>query len=249
MNTAWLQFFKPINNNARYRLYCFPYAGGGAMAFRSWSMLFSDDIEVCAIQLPGRENRINESSMTDIYEISRRIAYEIIENQVRDKPFAFLGHSMGSLVSFEVVRYLRMRGYQLPGHIFLSSMNAPENTEINRYIHRLPDDEFIELINSLNGTPKEFFNDSRIQELFLPILRSDFKAVELYKYNSEEPFSVPITVLGGEDDKLISIQGLKRWRRETNSTFSLKLFQGDHFYFQNKSGREVINYVTKCLLR
>ncbi|MCR6105809.1 thioesterase [Salipaludibacillus agaradhaerens] len=248
MNTAWLHFFKSINDKAKYRLYCFPCAGGGALSFQSWSNMFGSEIEVCAIQLPGRESRFNEDTITDIYEISRKIANEIIEIQKEGKPFVFLGHSMGSLISFEVARYLRKKEFQLPNQIFLSSINAPENNKFNRYIHKLSDGEFLNYIKILNGTPEGFFNDPRVQKLYLPILRSDFKAVEMYEFYSEEPFHFPITVLGGEEDKLISTEGLERWQRETNSTFTLKLFPGDHFYFQKESCQDLINYLKERLL-
>ena len=50
----WIVRFRPVHRPG-LRLICFPYAGGGASIYRSWAEEISGDIEVCAIQLPGRE--------------------------------------------------------------------------------------------------------------------------------------------------------------------------------------------------
>jgi medium-chain acyl-[acyl-carrier-protein] hydrolase len=43
--------------NPAMRLFCISYAGGGASVFRSWSDRLPDCVEVCAVQLAGRESR------------------------------------------------------------------------------------------------------------------------------------------------------------------------------------------------
>ncbi|HKD74923.1 MAG TPA: thioesterase domain-containing protein, partial [Ktedonobacterales bacterium] len=63
--SPWLIWPKP-NPQARVRLFCFPYAGGGASLFRAWPDELSRDIEVCAIQPPGRENRFREPRYTSL---------------------------------------------------------------------------------------------------------------------------------------------------------------------------------------
>lgn len=35
------------------RLFCLPYAGGGASAYAAWPALFPDDIDVCPVELPS----------------------------------------------------------------------------------------------------------------------------------------------------------------------------------------------------
>ena len=40
----------------RRRLFCFPFAGGGVGAFRSWLRLLPADVELIGLQLPGREH-------------------------------------------------------------------------------------------------------------------------------------------------------------------------------------------------
>src|SRR5262245_31936324 len=46
---------------ARSRLFCFPYAGGNASAYRSWPDGLPVDVDVCLVELPGRATRWNEA--------------------------------------------------------------------------------------------------------------------------------------------------------------------------------------------
>jgi surfactin synthase thioesterase subunit len=97
--SSWIVTPRPLNSGTR--LFCFPYAGGGASVFRSWAdNEFLADVEVCAVQLPGRETRITESPVGDL----RRLVHMLCEalEPYLDRPFVFFGHSIGALVSFEL---------------------------------------------------------------------------------------------------------------------------------------------------
>src|SRR5438128_2230867 len=63
--SPWLTRPKP-NPQAHLRLFCFPHAGGGASMFRSWPDALPPDIEVCPVQLPGRESRLLEPSFSQL---------------------------------------------------------------------------------------------------------------------------------------------------------------------------------------
>src|SRR5438128_11096986 len=56
---TWLNRPKP-GSEARLRLFCFPYAGGGASLYRSWAEPLASVAEILSVQLPGRENRLGE---------------------------------------------------------------------------------------------------------------------------------------------------------------------------------------------
>lgn len=45
---------KPLS---KVRLFCLPYAGCGSSMYISWKKYFPEEVELCPIQLPGRENR------------------------------------------------------------------------------------------------------------------------------------------------------------------------------------------------
>src|SRR5262245_6534617 len=124
------------------RLFCFPYAGGGATIYNGWSGILPNQVEVCAVLLPGRGNRMMEPAVTEVGALVRALA-EALENSL-DRPFAFFGHSMGALICFELARHLRERGGPRPVHLFVSGRHAPQLPNTQRIVHDLPEDEFLE---------------------------------------------------------------------------------------------------------
>lgn len=226
----WIARFQS-NPNAKLRLFCFPYAGGGASTFSSWSESLTSNVEICPIELPGHGCRITEHPFNLLEPLTKELASGLLP--YLNKPFAFFGHSMGGLVSFELVHLLR-RVYNLsPVHLFISGRHAPQIPESKPPIHHLPKPEFINELRSLNGTPEPVLEDAELMELFLPILRADFAAIETYVYTSKPRLNSPITVMGGLQDYEVSCEDLEAWREQTNANFSMQMFQGDHFYIHS----------------
>ena len=199
--------------------------------FRSWADSESlADIEVCAVQLPGREARITESPMGDL----RRLVHLLCEalEPYLDRPFAFFGHSIGALVSFESARELRrIRGIE-PSHLFVSGGPAPHLPDSER-ISDLHDDEFLKRVCRFNGTPPEVLNHPELMQLMVPALRADFSLRDRYVYREEPPLSCPITAFGGMSDTHVDGLMLRAWRQHTRERFQLWLFQGDHFFVRS----------------
>lgn len=224
----------PRSLNSGMRLICFPYAGAGASVFRSWAdSEFLSDIEVCSIQLPGRESRITELPIGDLCRVVQMLC-EALESYL-DRPFVFFGHSIGALVSFELTRELRrVRGIE-PSHLFVSGCPAPHLPDSERICH-LPDDEFLERVGRFNGTPPEVLNHPELMQLLLPTFRADFSLRDRYVYREEPPLSCPITAFGGMDDKDVDGLMLRAWRQHTRERFQLWLFQGDHFFVRSAPG-------------
>jgi len=164
-----------------------------------------------------------------------------------DKPFAFFGHSLGGLVSFELARELR-REYDLsPVHLFVSARCAPQIPSSKRAIHALPDFEFIEELRRLNGTPDSVLENAELMQLLIPILRADFAVLETYVYTQEPPLECPITVFGGLQDKEVSLQELEGWRSQTIASYNLQMFSGDHFFIQSEQPLLLETLVQFCL--
>jgi medium-chain acyl-[acyl-carrier-protein] hydrolase len=214
------------------RLFCFPYAGGGASIYRQWASKLPAWVEICAIQLPGREKRMREPAHTNI-----QVAIEEIASAIRsllDKPFYLFGHSMGSLISFELARLLRRSGLPQPKRLFVSARGAPHIKCHHEEIHTLPDHEFLAGIQKLGGTPDEIFQHTELMELLLPMLRADFTLHETYRYIPEPPFSYPINAYCGTQDKEVSIEEMTGWQEQTSSTFKLEIIPGNHFFIHSQ---------------
>jgi medium-chain acyl-[acyl-carrier-protein] hydrolase len=223
----WLTFRRP-NPRVEKRLFCFPYSGAGASSFRTWADTFPETIEVVPVQFPGRENRLAEPLYTQLEPLIEDTADALLP--YLDKPFAFFGHSMGALVSFELARHLRRRHEPTPQHLIVSGHNAPQETHYEPPIHELPDDEFMEKIREFNGTSESLLANPELKELVLPIIRADFTACETYSYADDTPLDCPISACAGLQDSYLNREGLEAWAQQTTEKFALHLFPGDHFY-------------------
>ena len=226
MRTPWLVSRKP-NRKASVRLFCFPYAGGGHSIFRSWQQSLSETIEVCAVQLPGRDSRIAEPPYTEMDQLVRVTGQALIP--YLDKPFALFGHSMGALIAFELAQHLRREHGAQPVHLFASGRCSPQTIsepfDLEQFDRELP-----ELFGQNNGTSEESLDNPELIELVLPVLRADSALCKSFIYAPEPPFNFSITAFGGLDDRGVSRHCLEGWREHTSERFTLRMFPGDHFF-------------------
>jgi medium-chain acyl-[acyl-carrier-protein] hydrolase len=231
MYNNWIVCFKP-NPRVRIRLFCFPYAGGGALVFRAWAENLPLEIQVCPIQLPGRENRFKEPPFTQVQPLVQTLL-EVFYPYYLTKPFAFFGHSMGALISFELARQLHQQYNLTPVHLFVSARLAPQEVDPRPPIYQLPEDEFVEQLCHLSGTPETILHNAELMQMLLPVLRADFAINEAYMYKPREPLDVPISAFGGLQDPKVSQEDLKKWSEQTSRSFNLHMFPGNHFFINN----------------
>jgi len=216
------------NPQASLRLFCFPYAGGGALSFRGWGTQLPPGVEVRPIELPGRGMRLKEAPFTRLVPLVEAVVEALLP--YLDKPFAFFGHSMGALISFEVARRLRRDQALNPVHLFVSGRRAPQWPDPDPPIHALPEAEFLGELRRLNGTPEAVLANRELMQLLLPVLRADFAVLETYCYEPASPLECPIAAFGGLQDPEVACEMLEAWRQQTRSDFSLQMLPGDHFF-------------------
>lgn len=232
ITNSWLRISHP-NPNAHLRLFCFPYAGGAASIYRTWPQHLPAAIEVCAVQLPGRENRIQERPYTNLVDLVAALLANLLP--VLDRPFALFGHSMGALIAYEVAHQLQQHG-QTPTTLFVSGRRAPMLPEPEALLHTLPSDEAFlsELQRRYHNIPAVLFEDNELRELFVPLLRADLTLVETYPCTTPPPLPCPLVALGGVDDPCVSPSELQAWHRLTRADFALHRFPGGHFYLNEQ---------------
>jgi len=227
--TPWL-VTKP-QESAILRLFCLPYAGGAAAAFRSWSKLLPNAVELCPVQLPGRGGLMSEKPFVRMRPLVEAAAREL--GPYFDKPFAFFGHSMGAVISFELARHLRRESKPGPAHLFVSGRRPPQSPREIAPSYNLPEPEFIQVLHELGGTPKEVLEHQELMSVVLPLLRADFELIQTYSYIEGSPLSCPITAYGGLQDPEVSQEELKGWGQQTTAQFSMRMLPGDHFFLHS----------------
>jgi medium-chain acyl-[acyl-carrier-protein] hydrolase len=228
-SNEWVVRYKP-NDQARLRLFCFSYAGGGASIFRPWGDILPQEVEVCSIQLPGREYRIGSPAYTRLVSLEDDLAEAIAP--YLDRPFAFFGHSMGALVSFELTRLLRKKYDKHPEHLFLAAYRAPQLPNPNIKIYHLPSEVFKVVLRS-EGIAEMILQNEELMQAMLPTLRADFELCDTYQYTEEPPLACPFSLFGGLEDVRISQNDLELWPQHSSVGCSLTMLPGSHFFLHS----------------
>ena len=224
-------FRRRVNPDATMRLFCLPYAGGSSTIFYRWSEYVPPALEVCSVQLPGRDGRLNMAPYTSMQPLVQAAARALLP--LLDKPYALFGHSFGALVAFELVRYIHDHGMPGPLSLLVSAADAPHLGGTTDRLHTLPDDQLIRQLGLLHGTRREILQHPEVMQLLLPTIRADLQVFETYTYKAGTPLSCPLAVFGGINDERVSHSGLENWRRHTGAAFSLAMLPGDHFFIHS----------------
>jgi len=230
---------------ASLRLFCFPYAGGGASAYYAWSRaLANDPIEVCALQLPGRESRLTEPPFADVASLVSALG-PILRTRL-ERPCVFFGHSLGAIVAFELVRWMRDRRLTLPLRLAVSGARAPDAARDDPPLHAIADDRALAsaVAERYNAIPPAVMANDELLSLVLPALRADLRMNETYACVEGPPLPVDIAAYGGRDDALVGEDQLTEWNRHTTGRFTHRIFPGGHFFLNDARDAIAADLVT-----
>lgn len=220
--------------HTRLRLFCFPFAGGGAAVYRSWQDKLPEEIEVRPVCLPGREHRFGEAAFDAIDDVVAALIDAV--RPMTATPYAFFGYSMGGIIAHHLSCRLMADGAPLPEHLFIAALRSPDMTAPRRQLHSLPSDDFWAEVAAYGGTPAEILESSEYRTLFEPSLRADFKLAQT-AFSGELPqLGCPITAFGGADDTNPAPADLDGWRQATTGRFEKHIYPGGHFFMgQNEA--------------
>ena len=230
--SLWFHCAKP-DPNARLRLFCFPYAGGGALIYRGWENYLPPGVEMFAVQLPGRGKRFREPALERMDSLMTAVLEAM--QPFLDRPIVLFGHSVGAIVSFEMAHRLTDSLGVHVGHLFVSGARGPQLPRIRRDIHDLSEEDFITELKTLNGTPPEILENPELMRMFSATLRADFAVAETYQVGNKLPLNCPITVFGGLEDDMAVREDLEAWKVHTTNSFELRQLPGDHFFIHSSN--------------
>jgi pyochelin biosynthetic protein PchC len=220
--TKWLQrHTRP--EHPRLRLVCFPHAGGSASFYRPWQTLVPPEVELVAVQYPGRHDRFDEPTLETMDDLVGAALPDL--EGLGDRPAVFLGHSMGAAVAYEAILRLSWR----PRLLVASACAAP-SVDCRSDRHLDSDAELIAALEPMGGFYAEVLADEDLRELFMPALRGDCRLIQTYLADPDRRIDVPILAAVGDRDVDVSIADARAWQDATTAGCTLAVFAGDHFY-------------------
>ena len=232
------------NPVARLRLICLPYAGGSATTYASWPQWLVSEVELIAVQLPGRASRMAETAFSSMQELVAALHSEI--HCCLDKPYLLFGHSLGSRVGFELLKSLERDGSRLPVH-FIASGGAPAYVPLReKPMHQLDDAAFIESLRKIGGTPEAILQSAELMELLLPTLRSDFRIAETRQIPVERPIDCALSLFVGDDDDTVLLEDMHAWRDCFQRGGEFSTFPGGHLFVDN-AGPAVVDRINRII--
>ncbi|NWV73531.1 SAST synthase, partial [Dasyornis broadbenti] len=237
--------------DALCRLICFPWAGSGTSQLAQWGKLLNNSIEVLCIRLPGREIRLNEPFAKDMTSIVNEVT-SVLLKELKEKPFAFFGHSFGSYVSFAVALNLKKKYGLEPVQLFISAAHAPHSEAIlsikSTAISDVKDEDVLAYLQSLEGTPPDLLLNEDTRKHLLLTFREDLRVLQTFSFEKAEmdtPFTCDITCFNGSDDKPHDLHG---WQEITSGDTSFYELPGGHFYLLEPSNESfLIKHITRCI--
>ncbi|MFI5864926.1 thioesterase II family protein [Streptomyces sp. NPDC051546] len=222
---SYLVRHRPVDDPA-LRLVCFPHAGGGAAFFRDWQGYLEPSVEVVAVRYPGRETRMGEPLIPTMDALSPQIAAELLaETRV---PTVLLGHSMGAAVAYECLLRLEAAGADHVTRLCVSGRGLPVPAAV---VPPRSDEDLIAAVTSLGGPHVAIWQNQELRELFLPVIRNDFRLIDTYRRREDAPpLRADVMALTGDRDPRVTPLGAQAWSAVTAGAFTSHVFEGDHFY-------------------
>lgn len=224
----------------RLRLLCFPYAGGSASVFHTWARALPPGLEVLAVRLPGRADRWREPPFTRLDDVVDALAAPVA--RYAGEPFAFYGHSVGALVSFELARRLRRDVGREPDRLFVASCSPPLPDRPLPMLGTLDDAELRAKLADF-GLAADVLAEDELMEVLLPLIRADLGIADGYVDRAGEPLSCPVTAFRGERDAMLPAGEMELWSRSTSGRFALRTVSGSHV-FDEPGWREVLRVIS-----
>lgn len=229
MNAQARRWIRPyrLSPMPRVRMACFAHAGGSASFFRAWAEDLPRDIDLLAIQYPGREDRFNEPRPTHMAPLAQGASQGLLE--FADAPLALFGHSFGAALAYETALLLAQADIRLQ-HLFVSGHPAP-HLQRGGDLHRRSDQALMEDIrNQGHASGRALLDDVDMQSLFLPIVRDDYQVIETYRKPRTVPLTCAVDVLLGDADNEVNDAEARGWQDASLQPLTLTRFPGGHFY-------------------
>ena len=217
----------------KMKLFCLPNAGGSAnMTYMPWKRHLPSTVSVIPIEPAGHGPRMIEPLVDTMEEVMADL-YAQVRPHLDGTPYAIFGHSMGSLLTYELSHKLIEAGHQAPVSLFVSGRKPPHHPSV-KVGYNLPREGLKQFITELGGTSADILNNDTFFDMVEPLIRADLTLVDTYEYREKNRvLDCPIVVLNGLSDPLTTVEHMEEWKHYTTGEFAIHHYEGGHFFLHN----------------
>ena len=239
-----------LRPRATKQLLCFHHAGGGANSFRDWPRSLGEDVEVVAVQLPGRENRFSEPALIDAETIVERLSAHLVG--VLRPGYVIFGHSLGASLGYLFARRAeRSEDLPSPTRLIVSAAAPPisrQEMSSPRASKAEPSPEdLVAQLSRYGGTPPVLLDNAAHMNLFVQILRNDLRVFASVPRQGNPPIAAPITVVYGTEDEACDDSDMSAWSHLSDGDTAVHPLPGGHFYLLGEQ-RRFFDILSRCLV-
>ncbi|MFE9443827.1 thioesterase II family protein [Streptomyces sp. NPDC006602] len=176
-------------------VYAIAHAGAGASPWNPVAAALPDSLELRAVRLPGRENRVRSAPYATLAPAAAEVARVIAaDTREHGKPVLVMGSCFGAMVSLAALSMLPaevpLRGLlavrqPIPGHVAPASGERPA---------ALNAQDLRNWLREYRLTPAALLDDDAVYEFFEPLLRADLAMTDGYTFTGSR-LPVPVFLL------------------------------------------------------
>lgn len=205
-------------------LVCFPHAGAGALYYGKWRHTFQDGIDLRIVEYPFRERRLRTPMPSSVELLAGEIFAEFAD--VFRGPYAVWGHSMGSVIGYEVAKLCQERLDNPPLVYFGSGSSAPSGSRFTRVRDLDSTAGFNDILRRYGGVGEEILRDAGFVKYIAPVIEADLRLMGGYVDTAREKLRCPIVLMQGREDAVTS----GPWAEYTDAPLEVFEYDGGHFF-------------------
>lgn len=208
------------------------HAGGDKYSWRRYAEALPASIEMINPEIPGRGDRFGEPLLSNMSDIVEDLYQQILPHI--QQPYLLVGKSMGALKGYLLLQRLMNEGRRLPLHVYFGSRKAPGAYGNHPKIADKSSKDFWDGVSKYGGLPEALLQHEELKELYEPILRADFAALENYVYQEAPQIPVSATIMVGKNDQ-IKLEETKAWAEVFSGEVDFLELQGGHFFMHEQA--------------
>ncbi|MGW1282172.1 thioesterase II family protein [Streptomyces sp. NPDC002586] len=214
----YLRSFTAAEESAAATAVVFPQAGAGCLRLRAAAAALPPGTHLLGVQLPGREDRLEDPAANSLAEVVDRVSGELRE-PARLRPLVLLGVSLGALIAYEVARRLESAGTAARS-LVVAAARSPE------YWRTFPsaNPSQAQLTALLHPSVRE----SELARYAVVPLRSDLRLMTDYQVPSTPLTSTSLHSVSGCHDTVVTTEQMARWRERAADYQGHQVIDADH---------------------